>query len=153
MSFWRITQREFADSAFSGRGAEIYGGRFNTPGKRAVYASDHLSLSVLEMLVQVNSREYLQNFICIPFDLDEKYIKTVNSKDLPKGWDTIPYSSVSQEYGYLWLESKMSVALRVPSIVIPQEYNLILNPDHKHFKKLKIGKPIRVPLDRRIKVN
>ena len=141
------------DSAFSGKGAEIYGGRFNTPGKKAVYASDHLSLSVLEMLVQVNNRERLQNYLCIPFELDEKYIKTMSANDLPGGWDSIPYNSISQEYGYMWLESKMTVALRVPSIVIPQEYNLILNPEHKHFNKLKIGKPIAVPLDRRIKVN
>lgn len=91
--------------------------------------------------------------MCIPFELDEKYIKTVNATDLPKGWDSVPYNSVSQEYGYIWLESEMTVALRVPSIIIPQEFNLVLNPDHKHFSKLEIGNAIPIPIDERIKVN
>jgi RES domain-containing protein len=153
MSFWRITNHQFIESSFTGNGAEQYGGRFNPQGKKAVYTSEHLSLSVLEMLVQVNNREHLKNHYCIPYRLDEKYIKTLKSNELPEGWDALPYNSVSQEFGYQWLESKTSVALRVPSIVIPQEYNLILNPDHKDFSKLKIGDPIPIPLDRRIRVN
>ncbi len=134
---------------FSGDGAQKIGGRWNLIGKSVIYASQNLSCAMLELRVHLND---------VPLPDTHKYIEIishkevsveeVNVKDL-KIWD-VSEDSESKELGNKWLEEKRSLILIVPSIIIPQEKNLIINPNHPEYKKLKVSEPRSLRWDERL---
>lgn len=148
---WRITRRQYQDSAFSGEGARLYGGRFNSEGFRAVYASSSLSLSLLELLVQIDDREYLKACVQFYADIPERLIYKPHMKDLPSGWEKIPYGKAAQEFGDKWIKNKQDAVLRIPSVVVPVEFNYVINPDHPDFGLIKISMAEDVKFDPRLK--
>jgi RES domain-containing protein len=150
LTVWRIVHEAYLESAFSGIGAELYGGRFNSPGNRVVYASGSLSLAVLEMLVQANARHRLHQHWCIPASIPMESMQRADASTLPPGWDAIPYGRASQEYGDRWITQGSSIALAIPSVVVPQEWNYLLHPLHADFQQVTIGEAIRIPIDRRL---
>ncbi len=150
ITVWRIVDPRYAADAFSGAGAEQTGGRFNSPGRRIVYAAGSISLALLEMLVQANKRSRLSGHLCIPAAFDEGFIETAEKEDLPVDWDFRPYGYVSQVYGDDWIQGLRSLVLRVPSIVVPQEYNYLINPLHPDFGAVKIGAAFEAPFDPRL---
>lgn len=135
---------------FSGVGAEAVGGRFNRPGRRAVYAAGSLSLGILELVVQGNARHRLKGLVCASVSFDERFLNCLEIRDLPAGWNSRPASSVSQCIGDAWLDSQESLVLRVPSVVVPGEYNYIINPGHPDIGGLDVGELRPVDLDPRI---
>jgi RES domain-containing protein len=150
ISVWRIVDRRYAASAFDGAGAEITGGRFNSRGTKVVYTSDSLSLALLETLVRVNKRERLRNQVCIRAEFDSRHVTIIDTADLPEDWDSIPPVLATRHVGDAWIESGVSLVLQVPSVVIPQQSNYLINPSHRSMSKLKIFDPIRVPIDDRL---
>jgi len=147
---WRITKKKFRDSAFTGEGAEIAGGRWNNQGTRMVYAFSSVSLSILEILVHLESSSVLSSYVVIPFRFDEKMVAELKEGDLPKGWTAHPPPAASQQVGDGWVHNQTSLLLKVPSVVVPLEANYLLNPAHPDMDKIKIGKPIPLPLDERL---
>lgn len=150
MKVWRITDSRHVDSAFSGVGAEMFGGRFNSKGRRLVYAAESISLAMLEMLVQANRRSRLLDHVCIAATIDEEFIEIVKSSSLPLNWDARPYVKASQELGDRWLDEQRSPVLCVPSIVNPYERNFLINPMHPQFEEIRIGDPFPAPFDHRL---
>ncbi|MCE2503753.1 MAG: RES family NAD+ phosphorylase [Chlorobi bacterium] len=150
ITIWRITPRTYLDTAFSGIGAKEYGGRFNSRGHRVVYTAESIALALLELLVRIHDPESIVDYICIPATFDTKLIKTISLESLPKDWNRHPSSLVSKQIGNAWLQEKSSPVLRVPSVFVPLEHNYLLNPLHKDFKKISIGKAISVPFDKRL---
>ena len=138
---WRITAEKYLDTAFSGRGAEEYGGRFNRVGTPLVYASESLSLATLELLAQTGSRRRLRGRVAIPVTFSDDYVAERTADELPEGWDQRPYGSASQEVGEAWIESEESLVLRVPSVVVPVEHNYLINPQHPDVLDLETGEP------------
>jgi RES domain-containing protein len=147
---WRICHRRYADTAFSGEGAKLFGGRFNSEGIPAVYASGALSLALLELLVQSNDRNYYSACVVFYADIPGVMIKHVNSEELPDGWDRIPYTSASQITGDRWLKSGDAVAIQIPSVVVPVEFNYLINPVHPEFKQIRISEPQELMVDGRL---
>lgn len=145
---WRITKIKFQDSAFTGEGAEIAGGRWNSQGTRIVYASSSVSLAVLEILVHLSS-SILPAYILIPFSFDEKLVSELKEEDLPKDWASHP-PVASQQIGDNWVQDQTSLLLKVPSVVVPLEANYLLNPAHPDVDKINIGQPVSLPLDERL---
>ena len=151
VTIWRIVLPEHAAHPFSGEGARIHGGRFNSQGRAVAYASETLALAMLEQLVRVGTFRRLRGFLCAPASLDDELIETVDVSSLPIGWDALPYTSVSQGVGDAWLDSGRSVALRVPSSVVPTDHNVLLNPLHPSFATaVQVGAPMPVPVDLRL---
>ena len=91
MTIWRITDTRYLDDAFNGVGAEKYGGRFNSVGRKLLYCSGSISLALLEMPVQADKRSRLSGHSCIPVTLDDSLIEAVDRASLPSGWDARPY--------------------------------------------------------------
>ena len=147
---WRITKNKYQDSAFTGEGAELAGGRWNRQGTRIVYASSSISLSILEILVHLENSSVLSSYSVIPFRFDEKLISELKEADLPRGWAAHPPPVSSQQIGDNWVQDQTSLLLKVPSVVVPLEFNYLLNPAHPDIDKIKIGKPIPLPLDERL---
>lgn len=147
---WRVYRREYKDSAFTGEGARLYGGRFNNEGVAAVYTSASLSLSLLEILVQANDRSYLRHCVVFQADIPESLVDSLEMTDLPDGWNQIPYGNSSQDFGDDWLLSNKSLALKIPSVVIPIEYNYVLNPNHPDYKHIQITEREQEGIDKRL---
>ena len=146
---WRIVRPEHAASPYSGEGARLHGGRFNSPGRAVAYASEALSLAMLEQLVRVGAFRRLRGFLCVPATLDDTLVTTAGP--LPVGWDALPYTSVSQAVGDAWLDGARALALRVPSTVVPTDHNVLLNPLHPSFgSSVRVGLPVPVPVDPRL---
>lgn len=135
--------------AFSGQGS-LYGhGRWNHRGRLAVYVAQHASLALLEVLVHLDRASDVQPHVQWEIDIPEGKIS--QPKDLPKGWDTD--LEISRNYGDDWLDGRRGVALRVPSVIIKTEFNLLLNPAHPDFDlKWVVGGPQPVHFDRRLLV-
>ena len=103
-----------------------------------VYASTHLSLATLEVLVHVNNATFLNSRVAIRFEIDDDLVMYLDEKALPLSWDTLPASVSTQKSGDAWSSSEQSMALVVPSAVLPggdqlEERNLLLNPDYTDF--------------------
>ncbi len=150
ITVWRVTDQDYVSSAFDGMGAEKFGGRFNSVGRKLVYCAGSLSLALLEQLVRTNSRDRLRRQVCIRADFDSSLVEVAGPGDLPTGWSDIPYSGVSQKFGDEWLIKQSSAVLKVPSVVVAIEWNYLLNPEHPDFASIVTFDPVALPLDGRI---
>lgn len=150
ITVWRIVDPRYAADAFSSIGAEILGGRFNSKGRRLVYTAGSVSLALLELLVQANKRSRLRGYLCNPATFDASQVEMLDGDDLPEGWDARPYTRVSQDFGDRWLDEERSLVLRVPSVVVPQEYSFLINPAHPEVETIEIGEAIQAPFDERL---
>ena len=134
MVVFRIARKDYIQD-LSGRGAELFGGRWNEKGIPALYTSSSLSLAALEILVHTDKSLPPVNMayakIYVP---DEMFsMKILRLKD----------DEVAVEYGTKWLKEKRGLMLKVPSVILPYEYdhefNLILNPQHEDYKKVFVA--------------
>lgn len=138
---YRIFKTKFAADAFDGEGARLYGGRWNSRGKRLVYTAATLSLAALEILVGINDDELLKEYSYAAAEFDETLVIDIEaSGKLPSDWNLSPPSFATQRLGDQWLTGGFSAVLRVPSAVIPSESNFLINPEHKDFAKVRIFK-------------
>lgn len=147
---WRITHARFVDSAFDGEGAYLYGGRWNNPGGRIVYVSGSLSLAALELLVNGVQPYEIEQFVSISVDFPEKIVQVLNFKTLPSHWAESPAPDEIKAIGDTWLASKTSAVLQVPSAVIPDECNFLINPLLLNPKEVKTGTARPFSFDRRL---
>lgn len=130
MELYRISKREF--SAIDGIGGLFYSGRWHRAGNRVVYTAQHRSLAALEYLVHLNNASLLQHdyviaTIYVPNDCG---VEVINANDLVSDWVDFKQFALTQEKGTAFLQKSVSPLLRVPSAIIPQEYNFIINPTH-----------------------
>lgn len=151
LTSWRVVKAKFLDTAFTGEGARKYGGRWNSPGKRMVYTAEHASLAMLEMVVHVGGT-LLREYQIIPIRFDEALVSTLDATRLPDDWQSSPAPFELKLIGDEWLDSLSSCILKVPSAVVPQESNYLLNPQHPDFAAIDVS-PADVPpipFDRRL---
>jgi len=146
---WRITTRRFADTAFSGEGARLYGGRWNRPGQSLVYTAESRSLALLEMLVQDDPLR--ASYVLIPAQLAADIaIDSLQPADLPLDWRAPAGREVLQSLGAQWLHSLRSAVLVVPSAVVSAERNFLINPAHPDFQRILVGQPEALETDLRL---
>ena len=147
---WRITRRRFAEEAFTGSGARLYGGRWNRPGVPVVYTAQSRSLAILELLVHIRNTEPIHDFVLISVVFDEALVEAVELHGLPAGWETEPPTQASQSIGDAWVLGGKQPVLSVPSAVVPEERNFLLNPAHALFSRITIGQPTDCRMDGRL---
>lgn len=148
---WRIIKEKHAKAAFSGEGARVYGGRWNSTGVGVVYCSEHLSLAALETLVHIVPVMLRDKFRAYRVRFSENLLATVSDRKLPKAWDAQPPGPASKSIGDEWVKSKRSVVLAVPSVLVPIERTLLLNPNHPDFRKVEIKDMGTFVLDPRLR--
>lgn len=152
---WRIVRKQYVDSAFSGIGAEQYGGRWNSPGRKLVYVASSLALAAMETLVHLPyplpAKFHKEcDFQAFRVGIPDEYILSVEATTLPEDWQSEPPSPSTQRIGNRWVNSDKSPVLRMPSVLVPQEDNFLINPEHKNFAKLRIHDPIPYTFDARL---
>lgn len=151
MLLWRLTHDRFRDTAFTGEGTLAAGSRWIPAGHRAVYASSSLALCVLELLVHVEVRHIGDHFTAIRIDVpDELAYERVETDALPADWRGTRDWKPLQAIGLDWLQTGRACLLQVPSAVVPQESNYLLNPAHPDFHRLVIGPPEPYRFDPRL---
>lgn len=148
---WRIVAARWADAAFDGEGARRYGGRWNSPGHAAVYLAGSRALAALETLVHLSPgvaarQEFMRFEVSLPKSLVHQLKQDPGSLTPFVGAET-------QAMGDRWLKDASGLALCVPSAVIPEEHNYLLNPRHPKFAQLKIGPPEPFAFDLRLLEN
>jgi len=148
LQVWRISRREFAAAALSGFGAAQRGGRWNSRGVPVVYTSQSQSLALLELLVHADKSQLPEDLVFTSIDVADGTI--VDLDILPAGWNAIPHGTASQQIGDTWCARGTSIALRVPSVIVPRESNVLLNPLHPDFSKVKSIDIIDTAIDLRL---
>jgi RES domain-containing protein len=153
VSAWRVSRVKFAEppyNPFDGEGARSLGGRWNSPGIAVVYASGSLSLAVLEILVHADSLSVLPDHIAFPLDIPQPLIHELGLDELPDAWNDPSAPADLRRIGDEWARARRTVALRVPSAVIPSEFNFVLNPAHPEFERVAIGDRQKLEIDPRL---
>ena len=149
---YRLVQARFVSRAFDGEGARLYGGRWNSKGTPMVYTSHSLSLAALELLVHLNSRQVLEErYRYLVIEFSGKLCRQVNELfKLPKDWAAEPAPESTKRIGDRWVREGKSAVLAVPSVVVKDEQNYLLNPRHPAFSDIRISKPKRFQFDPRL---
>ncbi len=147
ISAWRIVRRGRSDQAFSGEGARLFGGRWNSPGTPLVYMSDSLALAALETIVNINPRITI-DYVCFNVRFDSAALDI--PPEVPEDWMSQPASPATQILGDRWAASRRSLVLSVPSALVPTQRTYLLNRRHPGFARLDIGEPITFPRDPRL---
>jgi len=146
---WRICSR--SHQAFDGAGARRYGGRWNHPGAPVVYTSGALSLAALEYFVHVDPDIAPEHLIAISADIPQSAaIESIAPADLPEGWRRYPAPDALQDIGTAWIKKGSMLVLAVPSALIPEEFNYLVNPAHRDFRRIRINKPAPFHYDPRL---
>ena len=146
---WRLLTARFTQSAFSGEGARLYGGRWNRKGMAMVYTAGSQSLAMLEMLVQDETLRARYGMVPVTLPKSLK-IERVTLDQLPADWRDLGAREQLQAIGTDWARRRSSAVLAVPSVVIPTETNYLLNPLHPAFARIEIGKPEEFVTDLRL---
>lgn len=147
---WRVVAARYASTAFDGEGARRSGGRFNSAGTPVVYAADTLALALFEVAVHLPSYRALLGRVAFRVSIDEALVETLGEADLPSDWRSTPPARAAQMLGDRWVGEGRSVALRVPSVLLPHHRNVILNPAHPDFGQVGIGDREPVLIDPRL---
>ncbi len=150
LTAWRIVAARHEAKAFSGDGARLYGGRWNSKGVAVVYTAANLALASLEIVVNLPSPALLEDYIRIPVRFESGLVEVLNPETLPADWNHRPISPCTRAIGDSWVREQRSAVLCVPSIVVPEECNYLLNPLHPDFGRIHIGPPAVYHLDPRL---
>ncbi len=151
MRVWRICQAERAAAAFSGEGSRRYAGRWHHAGVPVIYTAESLSLAALEMLAHFDRDLDPGRFVVFAVDIAAAIaVRRLTPAQLPGTWRDFPAPEETRELGTAWVKAAKTVGLIVPSALIPQERNVLLNPAHADFAKLHIGPPEAFAFDSRL---
>jgi len=147
---FRLVKAKHAARAFDGEGARLYGGRWNSPGLRVAYASESVALAALELLVHLEEQALLARYAVCAVRVPDAALETLDEAALPADWRSAPAPVALQEIGRSWLDSARSPALAVPSAVVPIERNVLLNPAHRDWHRIRRDDPAPFTLDPRL---
>lgn len=150
MRFWRICRRHYAAEAAGGEGARLYGGRWNSRGVRVVYASTSLALAAIESFVNLEPNLLSKDLVSIEGEIPDAIgIGRLDLKSLPAHWHETRDESL-HHFGDEWIRALRTAALLVPSAAIRGEWNVLLNPSHADFSKIKFREPELFEFDARM---
>lgn len=150
MEVFRLSRKEFSFS-LSGKGSAIKGARWNSIGVELIYTTANRSLAMAEIAVHFSlatlPSDFMMRTIFIPDNISVKKLKV---KDLPLNWNAFPHPPSTQKTGDEFVKENKFCVLRIPSVVTRGDYNFLINPYHKAFKKIKIVSVEKFPFDQRI---
>jgi RES domain-containing protein len=149
MHVYRLSKEKFADD-LTGEGARLFGNRWNSPGRAVLYTAVNRALTVLEVWASSSEDIAYQRFTLITLDIPEDNLHALAKSDLPADWATIPPSQSTAIIGNTFIDKGEYLGLWVPSVIIPKECNLLLNPAHPAMAKVKVVSKDPFPIDARL---
>ena len=148
MRVWRLTRVPHAVRPLSGEGAARVGSRWNSVGVRIAYTSTTRALALLELFVHVTRDTLPADPILVPVDVPDGSI--LEAGRIPKNWNDLPYSPSARQFGDRWVEAGNTLALLVPSVIVPKEHNLLINPAHPGFSEITVRRAEPFAFDARL---
>lgn len=150
MEAYRLSREMYA-AVLSGKGAALKGARWNSIGVEMIYTAGNRSLAMAEVAVHFTLAtlpgDYMMITIFIPDDVS---LLKLNSADLPAKWNAFPHPTSSQAIGDKFIAENKYCVLQIPSVVTQGDYNLLINPNHPDFARIKIMTAEKFPFDKRI---
>ncbi|AXT58853.1 RES domain-containing protein [Aquimarina sp. AD10] len=137
MLVYRIAKQKYIKD-LTGIGAKSVGGRWNPKGVALLYTSTTASLSALEVLAHLPAAYFPDDMAMATIEIPDKLITSVAVDQLPEDWNKVPVPMNVQNFSIQWIEENKFLGLLIPSIIIPNENNLLINPIHPDFNKLKL---------------
>jgi RES domain-containing protein len=137
MVLYRIAKCSYAKD-LSGEGARLYGGRWNSEGNRATYLASSRSLAVLEVLVHLPPLMIPDDFCLVEIEVPDNRITEIAMDQLPPNWQDISPPLALKKIGDEFLKKQEHLLLKVPSSIVPAEFNYLVNPAHPGMKKVKV---------------
>jgi RES domain-containing protein len=136
--FWRIAQRRHALDKLCA-GTAQFGGRWNPIGTPALYCSTSIALCALEKFVHIGNGP-LPPLALVAVDMPDDVTPYEPSLlALPAGWDMLPASATAQSFGGAWLSSGTGLAMKIPSAIVPEECNVVINPSHRDYSRVTLS--------------
>ena len=137
MIVFRLTTSKHAHD-LSGKGAEVAGGRWNNKGTAIVYTSESRALCMLEVAVHLPLGNLPKDYVLISLEVPEDSIQTISRFYLAEDWNQFPPKPSTRLIGDTFVAEGNALLLKVPSALVPDEHNILINPAHKDFLKVKI---------------
>ena len=148
MELYRICKFRNADLA--GKGAKTAGGRWNSKGNAVIYCSENRSLAALEFLAHFTDYVIPDDLVLLSISVPSGLaIEEVKLSKLPKNWRSFPAPLQIKRLGDDWVKKNGSLVLKVPSVMVGNEYNYLINPAHNDIGKIKIIKKEKFSIDER----
>jgi RES domain-containing protein len=150
MKLYRLSKRKYADQ-FNGKGAAKSNNRWNSKGTEVIYTAESRALAMAEVAVHLTIATLPKDFVMITIDVpNDLSIETINIDTLDTNWNMNLPSSNTKKIGDRFIDTTQVCILKVPSAVVQGDFNYLINPHHKDFKKIKIVNITDFPFDRRI---
>src|SRR6185369_5044626 len=145
MILYRCALKKWAKD-LTGQGAFLYGGRWNSPGKYAVYTAENNLLAALEVALRVPLTNISSDYVMVPIFVPDN--ASVHSPQLPKNWNRNP--KLTQQIGNEFIDDNKFLLMKVPSALMSNTFNFLINPKHKLFKEVRVNKPESLLFDERL---
>lgn len=149
MILYRIVKCLYADD-LSGEGSRLFGGRWNSIGKRVTYLASSRSLAVLEVLVHLNPLIIPKDYCLVEIEIPDNCFKAIAADILPADWKDVSPPASLRQFGDDLIDRGEYLALQVPSSIIPEEHNYLVNPYHPLMKKVKVLRKQPFSFDQRL---
>lgn len=150
MLVYRLSRAMFAQP-LSGKGAAIKGARWNSAGVEMIYAAENRSLAMAEVAVHFTFATCPSDYVLITIEIpDELQITTIAESKLPPNWKSFPHPPSTQIVGDNFINDGEYALLKIPSVITHGDYNILINPKHKDFQKIKIVSIEPFPFDERL---
>ena len=150
MKVYRLVREKHA-KPLSGKGAAVYGARWNPVGIELIYTAQNRSLAMAEVAVHLTLATLPDDYMMLTIDIpDDIKIKRLTEKDLPMNWQDFPHPASTQEIGRDFVTENKYCVLIIPSVVTQGDFNVLINPNHKDFSKISIFSIEKFPFDKRI---
>jgi RES domain-containing protein len=149
MILYRLAKDSYADD-LTGTGARLYGGRWNSKGKAAMYLASSQALALLEVLVHLPALIEPKNYFLIAIEVPDNSMQQVYAATLPDNWNTMQPPSALKIIGDSFLTENRYLLLKVPSAIVPGEHNYLVNVRHPAMAKVKVIKKTLFNFDKRL---
>src|ERR1700681_283868 len=150
MNAYRLSRAAYAND-LSGNGSSFKGARWNSAGIEMIYTAESRALAMAEVMVHFAVAMIPSDYMMVSLNIpDDLIIQQISVDALPENWNIFPYLSSTQTIGDSFIRENLFPVLRVPSAVVPGDFNLLLNPHHPDFKNIMIQKVEKFPFDSRI---
>jgi RES domain-containing protein len=151
MILYRFSRKEHGGD-LSGKGAERYGGRWNSKGFPVIYSSETRALAVTEIIAYTPPgfipEGYVLNIIDVPAEVGFFY--TIEADSLPDGWNSYPHRKETKQLGDALLKEREHLLIKVPSALVTGEYNYLINPLHKDFSSVQVAEVLPFNFNERL---
>jgi len=138
MQVFRLSRKKYAN-ALSGKGAALSGNRWNFKGVEMIYTAESRALAMAEVVIHLPVHLLPKDFVMLEISIpDSIKIEVVTQNELPNLWHAFPHHPKTQAIGNHFIKANDFAVLKVPSAVVQGDFNFLINPFHKQFKRIKI---------------